>query len=87
VNVELTLDSTSLGLGIHRANLVFNSNDLEKQQLTVPITLTGMQIPNIPDLISPADGAIVRPQVTFVLKSTDPDGDRVKFVIEARKGN
>jgi hypothetical protein len=87
VNVELTLDSTSLGLGIHRANLVFNSNDLEKQQLTVPITLTVMQIPNIPDLISPADGAIVRPQVTFVLKSTDPDGDRVKFVIEARKGN
>jgi hypothetical protein len=87
VNVELTLDSTSLGLGIHRANLVFNSNDLEKQQLTVPITLTIMQIPNVPDLISPADGAIVRPQVTFVLKSTDPDGDRVKFVIEARKGN
>jgi len=87
VNVELTLDSTSLGLGIHRTNLVFNSNDLEKQQLTVPITLTIMQIPNVPDLISPADGAIVRPQVTFVLKSTDPDGDRVKFVIEARKGN
>ena len=87
VNMDVTLDSASLGLGIHKANLVFNSNDLEKQQLTVPVTLTVMQVPNVPELISPADGTIVRPQVTFVLRSTDPDGDRVKFVIEAKKGN
>jgi hypothetical protein len=45
------------------------------------------QVVSVPELLSPISGAIVRPTVTFVLKSTDPDGDRVKFVIEARKGN
>ncbi len=87
VDLALTLDATSLGLGNHKANLVFNSNDVEKPQVVTPITLTVTQVPNVPELLTPADEAIVRPQVTFTVKVSDPDGDKVKAVIEVKKGN
>ncbi|MFN3422179.1 MAG: CARDB domain-containing protein, partial [Armatimonadota bacterium] len=44
------------------------------------------QPPSVPVLLSPSDGATVSPTPTFKLKATDPDGDNVKFRIEAKQG-
>jgi len=43
--------------------------------------------PSIPTLLSPDDGSTVSPTPTFKVKSEDPDGDDVKFVLELRKGD
>jgi len=42
--------------------------------------------PSIPVLLSPENGATVSPTPTFKMKSTDPEGDQVKFEIEVVKG-
>ncbi len=44
------------------------------------------QPPSTPTLLSPSDNATVSPTPTFKMKSTDPDGDQVKFEIEVVKG-
>jgi len=44
------------------------------------------QPPSTPTLLSPPDNATVSPTPTFKLKTTDPDGDQVKFRIEAKQG-
>ncbi len=43
--------------------------------------------PSIPNLLLPEDGAIVPPTPTFKTKADDPELNRVRFVIEVRKGN
>ncbi len=42
------------------------------------------RLPSVPLLLEPAENAITSPTPTFKLKSEDPDGDRVKVVIELR---
>ncbi len=49
-------------------------------------TILVNQVVSIPDLISPSEGAIVRPTPTFKMKAIDPDGDMVKFIVELKKG-
>ncbi len=41
---------------------------------------------SFPILLSPPEGATVSPTPTFKLKATDPDGNQVKFRVEAKQG-
>ena len=59
------------------------SNDYLKAPLKVVETPSNRP-PSIPNLLSPSDGSIVSPTPKFRVKVTDPDGDRVKAVIELR---
>jgi probable HAF family extracellular repeat protein len=43
--------------------------------------------PSIPILLSPSEGSTVSPTLTFKVKSVDPNGDNVKYVIEVTSGN
>jgi WD40 repeat protein len=43
--------------------------------------------PSVPVLLSPANNATVSPTPTFKVKSIDPNGDNVKYVIEVTSGN
>lgn len=49
-------------------------------------TVAVNRAPATPTLIAPAPGAVVTPTPTFRLKTDDPGGDRVKFVIRLSKG-
>lgn len=48
-------------------------------------TVAVNRAPATPTLIAPAPGAVVTPTPTFRLKTDDPGGDRVKFVIRLNK--
>ena len=45
--VEVTFDSTGLGVGTYHANLCIESNDLDEQYVRVPVTLDVFGVPNI----------------------------------------
>ncbi len=51
----------------------------DPRQFTVP---SANQVPAIPELISPSNGATVSPTPTFRVRLSDPDGNQVKAEIE-----
>ncbi len=49
-------------------------------------TVATNRAPAVPTLIAPAPNAVVTPTPTFRLRTDDPNGDRVKFVIRLSRG-
>ncbi|GIV17402.1 MAG: hypothetical protein KatS3mg022_2837 [Armatimonadota bacterium] len=53
---------------------------------SAPRTFTANRAPLTPEVIEPADGAVVAPAPTFVLRASDDEGDQVRFLIELVQG-
>lgn len=67
-----------------RAYAIDNSGVVSPVSEAVTFELFVNQPPTVPELISPADNAIVSPAPTFKIKATDPEGGKVRIVIEVQ---
>jgi len=67
-----------------RAYAIDNSGVVSPVSDAVTFELFVNQPPTVPELISPADNAIVSPAPTFTVKASDPEGGKVRIVIEVQ---
>jgi hypothetical protein len=67
-----------------RAYAIDNSGVVSPVSEVVTFELFVNQPPTVPELISPADNAVVSPTPTFTVKASDPEGGKVRIVIEVQ---
>ena len=67
-----------------RAYAIDNSGVVSPVSDIVTFELFVNQPPTVPELISPADNTVVSPTPTFTVKASDPEGGRVRIVIEVQ---
>jgi hypothetical protein len=67
-----------------RAYAIDNSGVVSPVSDIVAFELFVNQPPSVPQLIAPADNAITSPTPTFTVKASDPEGGKVRIVIEVQ---